>query len=98
MEHAGYFPGAERVTLKVLFSVPDGKLLGAQCVGGNGADKRIDVVSAYMSLGGTVYDLVEFEQAYAPPYSSAKDPVNMAGFTAENILTGKVNAMTWQEY
>jgi NADPH-dependent 2,4-dienoyl-CoA reductase/sulfur reductase-like enzyme/rhodanese-related sulfurtransferase len=95
--HAGYYPGAERITLKVLFSIPDGKLLGAQCVGCDGADKRIDVISAYMSLGGTIYDLTEFEHAYAPPYSSAKDPVNMAGFTAENILTGKVNAITWQE-
>jgi NADPH-dependent 2,4-dienoyl-CoA reductase/sulfur reductase-like enzyme/rhodanese-related sulfurtransferase len=95
--HAGYYPGAERIALKLLFSVPDGKVLGAQCVGPGGVDKRIDVISAYMSMNGTVYDLAEFEHAYAPPYSSAKDPVNMAGFTAENIITGKVDAITWQE-
>ena len=96
-DHAGYYPGARRMTLKVLFSEQDGKVLGAQAIGKNGADKRIDIISAYMALGGTVYDLEDFEQAYAPPYTSAKDPVNMAGFAAENILTGKVNAMTWQE-
>jgi len=96
-DHAGYYPGAQRMTLKVLFSAADGKVLGSQAIGRSGADKRIDVISAFMALGGTIYDLMEFEQAYAPPYTSAKDPVNMAGFTAENILTGKVNAMTWQE-
>jgi rhodanese-related sulfurtransferase len=95
--HAVYYPGAERMTLKVHFSGADGKIFGAQAIGASGADKRIDVISAYMAMGGTVYDLGEFEHAYAPPFSSAKDPVNMAGFTAENILTGKVNAMTWKE-
>jgi NADPH-dependent 2,4-dienoyl-CoA reductase/sulfur reductase-like enzyme/rhodanese-related sulfurtransferase len=94
--HAGYYPGAERLSFKLLFSM-DGRILGAQAVGGSGADKRIDVISAYMAKGGTVYDLAEFEQAYAPPFSSAKDVINMAGFAAENLLTGKVNFMTWQE-
>lgn len=97
LNHAGYYPGAGKLTLKVLFSLPDGKILGAQAVASNGADKRIDVISAYMGMGGTVYDLEEFEQAYAPLFSSAKDPVNMAGFMAENILTGKVDVMNWNE-
>jgi len=96
-DHAGYYPGAMPMTLKVLFSPVDGKIYGAQAAGQAGIDKRIDVISALIGKKGTIYDLEEFEQAYAPPYSSAKDPVNMAGFTAENILTGKVDAMTWQE-
>jgi rhodanese-related sulfurtransferase len=93
--HAGYYPGATLLTVKVLFSAPEGKILGAQAVGEAGTEKRIDVISALMGKGGTVSDMARFEQAYAPPYSSAKDPVNMAGFAAENILTGKVRVITW---
>jgi len=85
--HAGYYPGATPLTLKLLFE-KDGKILGAQIIGQEGADKRIDTLATAMRLGGTVYDLAELELAYAPPYSSAKDPVNMLGFVAENILEG----------
>ncbi|MDX1359144.1 MAG: FAD-dependent oxidoreductase [Clostridia bacterium] len=85
--HAGYYPGAYPLTLKVLFDM-DGKVLGAQSVGHSGVEKRIDVIAAAMRFGATVYDLTKLELSYAPPYSSAKDPVNMAGFSAENVLTG----------
>lgn len=82
--HAGYYPGAVPVTLKLLFDL-DGNILGAQAVGQEGVDKRIDVLAGAMRSGNTIYDLEELELAYAPPYSSAKDPVNMLGFTAENV-------------
>jgi NADPH-dependent 2,4-dienoyl-CoA reductase/sulfur reductase-like enzyme/peroxiredoxin family protein/rhodanese-related sulfurtransferase/TusA-related sulfurtransferase len=95
--HATYYPSALQMSLKVLFSPENGKILGAQCVGYDGVDKRIDVITAIMQKGGTVCDLKEFEHSYAPPYSSAKDPVNMAGFTAENILSGKVKPVYWNE-
>lgn len=85
--HAGYYPGGYPLTLKVIFDM-DGKILGAQSVGTNGVEKRIDVIATAMRFGATIYDLTKLELAYAPPYSSAKDPVNMAGFSAENILTG----------
>ncbi len=85
--HAGYYPGAYPLTMKVLFDM-DGKVLGAQAVGHTGVEKRIDVIAASMRFGATVYDLAKLELSYAPPYGSAKDPVNMAGFSAENILTG----------
>lgn len=85
--HAGYYPGASLLTMKMLFGM-DGRVLGAQAVGYEGADKRMDVLAAVIRLGGTVYDLEELELCYAPPYSSAKDPVNMLGFTAANILKG----------
>lgn len=88
--HAGYYPGAAPMALKLLFG-PDGLILGAQTVGADGVDKRIDSIAALMRLKGTVQDLAELELAYAPPYSSAKDPVNMAGLTAENILTGRMH-------
>jgi len=81
--HAGYYPGAVPVTLKLLFDL-DGNILGAQAVGQEGVDKRIDVLAGAIRSGNTIYDLEELELAYAPPYSSAKDPVNMLGFTAEN--------------
>lgn len=87
--HAGYYPGATNITLKLLFA-PDGKILGAQAVGQEGVDKRIDTISVAIGMNGTVSDLTEMEAAYAPPYSSAKDPVNMLGFVAENILEGLV--------
>lgn len=83
--HASYYPGAQPMTIKMLFA-PDGAILGAQIVGREGVDKRIDVIATVIRLGGTVYDLSSLELAYAPPFSSAKDPVNMAGFVAENVL------------
>ena len=88
--HAGYYPGAAPMTLKLLFAPDTGKIFGAQIVGRDGVDKRIDTLGVTMRLGGTVHDLKNLELAYAPPYSSAKDPVNMAGYVAENILTGLV--------
>lgn len=93
--HAGYYPGATPLVLKLLFSMDGKKLFGAQIVGMEGVDKRIDTIAATLRLGGGVQDLTRLELAYAPPYSSAKDPVNMAGFTAENVLTGKVRFAPW---
>lgn len=95
--HAGYYPGAIPMTIKILFSPDGGKLLGAQVVGYEGADKRLEMMAVVLKSGGTVYDLMEVEQAYAPPFSSAKDPVNMAGFVADNILSGKVAPVSWRE-
>ena len=86
VHHAGYFPGAEAMTLKLLFDPTTGQVLGAQAVGGAGVDKRIDVLAVAIQAGMTVYDLEEMELAYAPQYSSAKDPVNMAGFVAGGML------------
>jgi len=94
--HAGYYPGAIPMALKLIFS-PEGKILGSQIVGYDGVDKRIDVIATALRFGGTIQDLTELELAYAPPYSSAKDPVNMAGFTAENILKGKMDVVNWHE-
>lgn len=85
--HAGYFPGAEQLHLTVTFA-PDGRLLGAQAVGRAGVDKRIDVLATALAAGLTADDVAELELAYAPPYGSAKDPVNMAGFVAQNVLDG----------
>jgi NADPH-dependent 2,4-dienoyl-CoA reductase/sulfur reductase-like enzyme/rhodanese-related sulfurtransferase len=84
--HAGYYPGAEPMTLKVLFDPQTGRLLGAQAVGGAGVDKRIDVLALAIQAGLTVFDLEEAELAYAPQYGSAKDPINMAGFVAAGLL------------
>ena len=84
--HASYYPGAIPMSIKLLFGKTDGKLLGAQIVGYDGVDKRIDVISTAMKAGMKVFDLEKLELSYAPPYSSAKDPVNIAGFTAANIL------------
>ncbi|EFV23343.1 pyridine nucleotide-disulfide oxidoreductase [Anaerostipes caccae] len=94
--HAGYYPGAVPVTLKLLFDL-DGNILGAQAVGQEGVDKRIDVLAGAMRSGNTIYNLEELELAYAPPYSSAKDPVNMLGFTAENVLEKMVSFMSCRE-
>lgn len=94
--HAGYYPGATPLTLKMLFE-KSGKILGAQVVGQDGVDKRIDVLATTMRLGGTIYDLTELELAYAPPFSSAKDPVNMLGFVAENVLSKKAAFIEWDE-
>lgn len=84
--HASYFPGAQSMQLKILYSPTDGKLLGAQAVGGEGVDKRIDVIATAMYFGGTVFQLAQLDLAYAPPYGSAKDPIHMAAFTACNDL------------
>ena len=92
-DHASYYPQAEPFALKVLFSLQDGKVLGAQAIGKKGVDKRIDVLASILRLGGTVYDLEDLELAYAPPFSSAKDPVNMAGYYGDNILQGLTNPL-----
>jgi NADPH-dependent 2,4-dienoyl-CoA reductase/sulfur reductase-like enzyme/peroxiredoxin family protein/rhodanese-related sulfurtransferase/TusA-related sulfurtransferase len=95
--HAGYYPNSSQITLKVLYHPETGKIWGAQAVGYDGIDKRIDVISAFIGKDGTIADLAEFEQAYAPPFSSAKDPTNMVGFIAENVLNGYSNTITWEE-
>lgn len=86
--HAGYYPGAIPMALKLIFDL-EGKVLGSQIVGYDGVDKRIDVIATALRFGGSIKNLMDLELAYAPPYSSAKDPVNMAAFAAENILKGK---------
>ncbi len=95
--HAGYYPDAEPMSIKISFSPEDGKLLGAQIVGYDGVDKRIDLMAEAVRNQATIYDLTEIEHAYAPPYSSAKDPVNIAGFVAENILNGTTKTIWWRE-
>lgn len=95
--HAGYYPDALPMTVKITFSPKDGKLLGAQIVGYNGVDKRIDEFSQVIKHQGTIYDLMALEQAYAPPFSSAKDPVAVAGYVAGNILSGKMQPLYWRE-
>ncbi|WP_302199509.1 FAD-dependent oxidoreductase [uncultured Gemmiger sp.] len=97
MNHAGYYPGGRVMTMKVLFERRTGKLLGAQIVGSDGVDKRIDVLATAIRAGMTAADLTELDLAYAPPYSSAKDPVNMAGYMMENLLTGKVKQFRLDE-
>jgi NADPH-dependent 2,4-dienoyl-CoA reductase/sulfur reductase-like enzyme/rhodanese-related sulfurtransferase len=87
-QHAGYYPGAEAMALKLLFDAKTGRILGAQAVGGAGVDKRIDVLAVAIQAGMTVFDLEEMELAYAPQYGSAKDPINMAGFVAAGLLRG----------
>src|SRR5262249_32451097 len=87
--HAGYYPGAEAMTLKLLFDPETGKVLGAQAVGGAGVDKRIDVLAVAIQAGMSVRDLEEMELAYSPQYGSAKDPINMAGFVAGGLLRGE---------
>lgn len=95
--HAGYYPGAEPIAMKILFAPDTGRLLGAQAVGAEGVDKRIDVLATALQQGMTVYDLVELELAYAPPFGSAKDPVNLAGMAAQNRLAGDVGFAQWHE-
>ena len=95
--HAGYYPGGAMLSVKILFEPDNGRLLGAQVVGQKGVDKRIEMLAQTIQRAGTVYDLAELEHAYAPPYASAKDPVNMAGFVAENILQGLCRIITWRE-
>lgn len=94
--HAGYYPDAGTMVIKLIFGM-DGKVLGAQIIGYDGVDKRIDVIAASIRFGASVYDLTELELAYAPPYSSAKDPVNMAGYTAVNQLEGLVDVVRSDE-
>lgn len=86
--HAGYYPGAKEMFIKTIFDKDNGKILGAQIVGSEGVDKRCDVIAAAINFKASVNDLTKLELCYAPPYSSAKDPVNMAGYVAENILNG----------
>lgn len=93
--HAAYYPGAELMTLKLLFSMDGKKLFGAQIVGRGGVDKRIDTLAAAIRLGAGVKELRELELGYAPPYSSAKDPVNMLGFCAQNVLSGLARFASW---
>lgn len=96
--HASYFPGTHPMHLKLMFAPGDGKILGAQVVGVDGVDKRIDVLATALRLGASVFDLEHFELAYAPPYSSAKDPVNMAGFVAANDLRGDIDHWYAEDY
>jgi NADPH-dependent 2,4-dienoyl-CoA reductase/sulfur reductase-like enzyme/rhodanese-related sulfurtransferase len=96
--HAVYYPGAERISLKLLFSPDTGRLLGAQAVGKAGVDKRIDVLAMAIQKNATVFDLEEAELCYAPQYGSAKDPINIAGFVAGNILRGDVAAASWTDW
>jgi NADPH-dependent 2,4-dienoyl-CoA reductase/sulfur reductase-like enzyme/rhodanese-related sulfurtransferase len=98
MHHASYYPGAERISLKLLFSPDSGRVLGAQAVGRAGVAKRIDVLATAIQMKATVFDLEEAELCYAPQYGSAKDPVNLAGFVASNILRGDVRVGQWSEW
>ena len=95
--HAGYYPGALPLTIKLTYAPDSGRLLGAQVVGCDGVDKRIDELAQLMKHGGTVYDLAATEHAYAPPFSSAKDPVAIAGYVASNVLSGAMPALSWRE-
>ena len=95
--HATYYPNAKTLAFKLLFEKASGKILGAQIVGGSGSEKRIDIISTVIKMGGTVYDLEELELSYAPPYSSAKDPANMAGFIAANVLRGDLPIWHWHD-
>ena len=95
--HAGYYPGAFQLTTKLTFDPQSGKLYGAQCVGHEGVDKRIDQVALLIKNGGTIYDLIKLEHAYAPPFSAAKDPIAIAGYTAANIISGSMPVIHWRE-
>jgi len=95
--HAGYYPGARPIHLKLLFSTNDGRILGAQAVGTEGVEKRIDVIATAIQFGGTVHDLAEAELCYAPQYGAAKDPVNLAGMIAANALAGDMPLADWAQ-
>ena len=95
--HASYYPGAFQMTTKLTFDLQSGKLYGAQCVGHDGVDKRIDQAALVIKNGGTIYDLIKLEHAYAPPFSSAKDPIAIAGYTAANIINGSMPIIHWRE-
>lgn len=96
--HAGYYPGAQLMTIQIAFSPENGQLLSAQVIGGEGVDKRVDLLSSVIKNKGTIYDLTEIEHAYAPPFSSAKDPVNMVGFVAENILLSRLKVIECSKF
>lgn len=96
--HAGYYPGAEMLTIKLIFAPDTGKVLGAQIHGRKGVDKRIDVLAAAIRAEMTVFDLINLELAYAPPFGSAKEPVNIAGMVAANIITGAMPVFHWNQY
>jgi rhodanese-related sulfurtransferase len=95
--HAGYYPGALPLTIKLTFDPVNGKLYGGQCVGYAGVDKRIDQIALLIKNGGTVYDLMRVEHTYAPPFSSAKDPVAISGYVAGNIVSGAMPVITWRQ-
>ena len=95
--HAGYYPDAMPMSIKITFDKKTGRLYGGQIVGYDGVDKRIDELALVIKHEGTIYDLMKVEQAYAPPFSSAKDPVALAGYVAEDIITGKTNPVYWRE-
>ena len=96
-DHAGYYPGSRPVTIKLMFAPYTGQLLGAAVCGASGVDKRLDVLAATIAHGGPPDDLTDFDHAYAPPFSTPKDPVTVAGLVAENILTDKVQMLQWHE-
>ena len=98
LSHVSYYPGYTPMTLKLLFSLEDGKVYGAQIVGHDGVDKRIDTIATTIHFKGNVYDLTKLELAYAPPYNSAKDPVNMAGYVATNILEKLTDVISYEDY
>lgn len=95
--HAGYYPGAQRIDLKVLFDPESGALLGAQAVGRDGVDKRIDVIATAIYAGLTVRDLMNLELAYAPQFGSAKDAINQVGYVGDNVLDGRTETVQWHE-
>lgn len=95
--HAGYYPGAERISLKLLFDPSTGQILGAQGVGGSGTDKRIDVLATAITGGIRADELADLELAYAPPFGSAKDPVNQLGYVADNVMTGTTAIVAWDQ-
>lgn len=95
--HAGYYPGSKQMSIQLCFASGTGQLLGAQVAGFKGVDKRLDLLASTIKREGSIHELTEFEHAYAPPFSSAKDPVNIAGFVAENILLGQLSLFYWNE-
>ena len=95
--HAGYYPDALPLTIKLIYAPSDGKIYGAQCVGYDGVDKRIDQISVLIKNGGTIYDLMRIEHAYAPPFSSAKDPIAIAGYVANNVISGAMPVFSWRD-
>ncbi len=95
--HAGYYPGAQQMSIQIAFAPDGGRLLSAQIAGFEGVDKRIDILSSAIQRQANIFELAEFEHAYAPPYSSAKDPVNMAGFVAENIMLERHQVYQWNQ-
>lgn len=95
--HAGYYPNALQMAIKITYALETGKIYGGQIVGYSGVDKRIDQIALFIKQGKTIYDLMKLEHAYAPPYSSAKDPVAIAGYVAGNILSGAMNPLYWRE-